>query len=170
MLAAIAALALATSACSAEDVAESAAEKAMEQAGGGDVDIDSDGGTISMSSSEGTVQMGSGGSLPDAFPDDMPLPEGDYEVVSSFSQEGGDGIELQAALQVEASVDELADYFEQALPDSGWEIVDTREQSMEDLTSVTYSFEREDGRGGILTITHAGDDPTLVNYGLGTTS
>ena len=168
MLAAIAALALATSACSAEDVAESAAEKAMEQAGGGDVDIDSGGGTISMSSSEGTVQMGSGGSLPDAFPDDMPLPEGDYEVASSFSQEGSDGLQMQAALQVQASVDELSDYFEQALPDNGWEIVDTRRQSMEDMESVTYSIKHEDGRGGIVTVTHMGDDPTLVNYGIGT--
>ena len=168
LLAAVAALALATSACSADDIAKSAAEKAMEQAGGGDVNIDTDNGTVSMTSSEGTVQMG-GGSLPEAFPDDMPLPEGDYEVASSFSQEGSDGLQMQVALQVQASVDELSGYFEQALPKQGWEIVDTRRQSMDGLESVTYSIKHEDGRGGIVTITHADDDPTLVNYGIGTT-
>ena len=167
MLAALAAL---TAGCG-DAVTERVAEEAAEQAAGGDVDIDSDDGSISIESSEGSMQMGAGGSVPESFPDDMPLPETDFEVANTFEQSGDDGLELQMALQTEATVDELRAYFAEELPANGWEILDERTQSMNGLSSVTFSLEHEDGeRGGIVTVTQADDDPTLVNYGLGTTS
>ena len=52
----------------ADKAGEKVAEKGMEAAGGGDVDIDSDGdGKVSIESDEGSLEIG-GSELPDDFP------------------------------------------------------------------------------------------------------
>lgn len=152
--------------CSGEDLAESIAEEAAEQAAGGEVDIDSDDGSLSIESSEGSVQMGTGGSVPESFPDDLPLPDADYEVVNSFEQSGEDGLQLQVAVQTAAPVEDLVAYFEQALPEAGWEITDQRRAEMDELLSVTITA-TGDTHGALLMITADGEGQTLVNYGIG---
>lgn len=169
-IAAMAALALLGAGCSSEAITERLVEEAAEQAAGGEdveIDLDEDGGGISIESSEGSLQMGAGGSVPDAFPDDLPLPDVDYEVANSFETSSREGeLELQMSLMTTAAVEDLESYFEQAMADAGWEITDTRRQSMEDFVNVTFVVEQGD-LGALVTVTASGEDETLVNYLVG---
>lgn len=67
--------------CGSDDVAENRAEDAIEDASGGDADVDIDGDEVEITTSEGTVTMGKG-ELPDGFPDDIPVIDG--EIVSAM--------------------------------------------------------------------------------------
>lgn len=167
---AMAALAVFTAGCDAigERVAEEAAEKAAEQAGGGDVDLDFDeeGGNINIETSEGSMSLGSGGDLPESFPDDLPLPPGDFEVASSLEQADSDGASLTMALLVEDSHDDLVTHYEEALADSPWEVTDTQTMSMgEDMESTTFvlSNGEQEGTLGVQRV----DEDTMVNYSIG---
>lgn len=170
-IAGLAALALLGAGCSSEAITERIAEEAAEQMAGGDaeidLDLDEDGGGISIDSSEGSMQMGAGGSLPDDFPDDLPLPE-DYQVGSSFEQSNDDGENHMAvAVHTTAPVDDVVAHFESALPAAGWEISDTRRQSMDDFVNVTFVTSRDDDMGAMVTVVSDSDDETLVNYMVG---
>ena len=152
-------------------IAEQAAEEVAEQAAGGEVnlDVDESGGNISVETSEGTMSFGGGGDLPDSFPEDLPLPEGDYEVASSFEQSGGDAgdLRLQTAVMTTAAYDDVVAHFESALADAGWEVQDTQSMSMgEDLQSTTFVTVKGD-QGANISITRAEQDQVLVNYGVG---
>lgn len=74
----------------AEKATEKAAEKAIEEAAsseGVDVDLDTEDGEISIETSDGSFTSGTG-SLPDGFPDDVPVLDG--EVLSgAASQQNG---------------------------------------------------------------------------------
>lgn len=171
IIAGMAALALLGTGCSSEAITERIAEEAAEQIAGGDaqidLDLDEDGGGIAVDSSEGSMQMGAGGSLPDGFPDDLPLP-GDYQVGSSFEQATDDGENHMAvALGTTIPVDDVVAHLESALPDAGWEISDTRRQSMDDFVNVTFVASRDDGMGAMVTVVSDSDDETLVNYMVG---
>lgn len=165
-VAGVAALALLGAGCSSEAITERIAEKAAEQVAGGDVDIDldEDGGDISIESSEGSMQMGAGGSVPDSFPQNLPLPDADYEVANSFETTNSEGeLDMQLSLVASAPGEDLEAFLEQGLADAGWEVTDTRRQSMEDAVHVTFVAEQ----GGIQTlVTLRSDSPdeTLVNY------
>lgn len=167
----LAALTLMGAGCSSETITERLVEEAAEQVAGEgaeiDLDLDEDGGGISIESSEGSMQMGTGGSVPDSFPDSLPLPDADHEVANSFETSDSDGeVEIQMSLLTAAPVEDLEGYFEQALPDAGWDITDTRRQSMEDFVNVTFVVEQGD-RGALVTVTSDRQGETLVNYLVG---
>ncbi|WP_370246566.1 hypothetical protein [Nocardioides sp.] len=89
-LAALAGILLSTGGCSADAVAERAAEEAIERsledAGGGSasVDVDLDAGGVTVDDGQGnTLQSGTGAEIPDDFPADIPLVDG--LVVSGLS-------------------------------------------------------------------------------------
>ena len=167
----IAVATLAVFAAGCGTVAEQVTEEVAEQAAGGEVDLDVDeaGGNISVETSEGTMSFGSGGDLPASFPEDLPLPEGDYQVASSFEQGGGDAgdLRLQTAVMTTAAYDDVVAHFESALADAGWEIQDTQSMSMgQDLQSTTFVTVKGD-QGANISITQAEQDQVLVNYGVG---
>lgn len=163
---AVAALAVFAAGCDA--IGERVAEEAAEQAAGGDVDLDLDeeGGSISVETSEGSMSFGGGGDLPESFPEDLPLPPGDFEVSSSFEESNDDGASLTVALLVEGSHDDLVAHYEEALPDAGWEITDTQSMSMgEDMQSTTFVLSK-DAQGGTVGVQRI-EDGTIVNYSVG---
>lgn len=153
-------------------IAEQVAEEAVEQAAGGEgevnLDMDEEGGSISVETSEGTMSFGGGGELPASFPEDLPLPEGDYQVASSFEQSGGDGsdLQMQTAVMTTAAYDDVVAHFEGALADADWEVQDTRTMSMDGLQSTTFVAVKGD-QGANVSITQAEEDEVLVNYGVG---
>ena len=166
----IAVSALAVFAAGCDTIAEQVGEEVAEQAAGGEVDLDVDesGGNISVETSEGTMSFGGGGELPASFPEDLPLPAGDYEVASSFEGSGGDAgdLRLQTAVMTTAAYDDVVAHFESALPDAGWEIQDTQSMSMgEDMQSTTFVTVKDD-QGATINITQA-EQEVLVNYGVG---
>lgn len=166
------AVALAGAGCSGDDIAERMAEEAVEQAAGGegevDLDLDEDGGgSVSVETSEGSFSMNAGGDLPPSFPDDLPLPSGDWQVATSMEQESDEGgLRMTAALLVQAPFDDVAAEMEEALPDADWEITDTQRTSMGESTSLNLIVEKGD-TGGMVTVAGRSETETMVNYTVG---
>lgn len=113
---ALAGAALVFAACGGGDsISENLAEEAIEQAGGGDVDIDSDGGSVNIDTDEGSMSVdedgnveietedgsfSSSGDIPEGFPDEVPLPDG-LDVGSGAVTDGPEGESYQVAGSVD---------------------------------------------------------------------
>lgn len=123
-LAALAALALASAGCGAitEQVTEQVVENAMEESGGGDVEIDRSSGEITMETPEGTTVIG-GGEIPPAIADLVDLP-GDF-VVEGTLVTSGDGAGSLVAGRMKGDIDEVAADFTEDLEAGGWTIDST---------------------------------------------
>jgi copper chaperone CopZ len=82
--------ALVLTAC--QSASETLTEQALEQIEGVDgVDIDVDSGEVSLETDEGKITIG-GGEVPDDF--GIPLPGGDYEVLSVFTSDDSSTVSL----------------------------------------------------------------------------
>lgn len=146
----LAALATTTS-CGGDDVAENRAEDAIEDASGGDADVDIDGEQVEITTSEGTVTMGKG-DLPDGFPDDIPVIDGEIALAMGAADAG---------YQVSLIVDDAEAAFEQAvaeLEDAGF----TKEDGSEMLGVNTVALTRDD-QTVILSAGGEGD-ATMLSY------
>ncbi|WP_300403967.1 hypothetical protein [Nocardioides sp.] len=149
---------LLASGCSAEDVADRVAEKAIENAGGGDanVDFDVDSGELVVETDEGSFS--SGGSLPDDFPSDqIPLVDGDVIQAASSQQTGASGFVV--LVMVGAGVDEALSEAEQLLLDAGYEgdpeMAEIPGMTVRQLTKAPYA---------VLLSGYEADGGTAVNY------
>ena len=89
-------------ACDSDSIGENIAEEAVEQAGGGDVDIET------------------GGDVPDCFPDDAPVPDG--QVQGGFGVGEGDEAICTFLVDVDGDIGEATDAYKSALEDDGWDI------------------------------------------------
>lgn len=93
-------LAVVAGACSAEDLAETVTEQAIENEVGGDVDldVDSDDGSISIETDEGSVTYGNNGDLPESFPASFDIAEG---MTVAFAGESSDATSTAATAILE---------------------------------------------------------------------
>lgn len=84
------------SGCGAEEkMAEKTTEKILSQDGS---DVDIDGEKVTVKDKDGNaMSFGEGVELPDDFPADIPLPQGDYKISSVISQ--GEGMNMMLALE-----------------------------------------------------------------------
>jgi hypothetical protein len=110
------ALAGLVSACGGDDAGEKAgekiAEKALEDAGTAGADVDIDGDNVTIESDEGTVKVGTG-DVPESFPSDLSIPDGD--ITASVDSPQG------AMLTID--VEDPAAAFDEAVADleaNGW--------------------------------------------------
>jgi hypothetical protein len=149
---------LLASGCGAEDVADRVAEKAIENAGGGDadVDFDVDSGELKVETDEGSFS--SGGSLPDDFPSDqIPLVDGDVIQAASSQQTGASGFVV--LVMVDAGVDEALAEAERLLLDAGYEgdpeMAEIPGMTVRQLTKAPYA---------VLLSGYEADGGTAVNY------
>lgn len=120
-----AALIFGGAACSGGDAAEKLTEKAIEDAGGGDVDIDSEDGTVKYTDKDGNeTEMnidGAGASLPKDWPADLAPPESVTLLTSNTSTV--DGSKSMTVLgEAEGTVEDLLPAIKSQLEDGGWEI------------------------------------------------
>lgn len=119
----VAALALTASGCGADTLAERATEKAAEKAledaasEGVDIDLDSEEGGISIETDDGSFTSGLG-SLPDGFPDDVPVVEG--EILSGASSQQDGTTAYLVSVMVEATAQEAMVEAISALEDAGY--------------------------------------------------
>lgn len=154
-------LLLGTSACGADEVAERAAESAVEKAiedaaasEGVDVDIDAEGGSVSIESSDGTFTSGMG-SLPQGFPEDIPVADG--EILQGASSEGNGTTGWVVTIAVDQPGDEAIAEAGAALEGAGYTEGDNS-MAMEGLQYVQYVGSEweiilgatDDGQGGTL--------------------
>lgn len=133
-------------ACGGDSVSENLAEKALEQAGGGDVDINSEDGSFSVENEDGSFSVdeegnldietddgsfSSSGDLPEGFPDDVPLPDG-FELQQGSKSTDGD----QTIYTVFGTVDgDPADVFADIVAqyeDAGYDVQNKTETNSND--------------------------------------
>lgn len=115
--AAVGAMLVAALATGCSSVGEGIANQVLEDQG---VQVDLDGESVTVEGPDGqTITAGAG--IPEAFPDDFPLPDG---AVASGGVTGADAqFDIVVSLQVpDTSVEEVADFYRQALPAAGYEI------------------------------------------------
>lgn len=91
-------------------------EDAIEQAGGGNVDVDGD--SVRVETEEGSFEMSSTGELPDDWPADVPLPDGFVVTAGSSVDGGAEGQLVAVSGNVAMTLDELDAFYADAL--DGW--------------------------------------------------
>lgn len=143
-----------------EEAVEKGAEKLAEQGGAGDVDVELDDEGVSVEGEDGSFTGGT--TLPDDWPEDLPLPEQDHEITSAISQSDGEHAFHQVALELDADPHELQDFYESALTDAGLE-VGTRETTSGDRVSLGVSGGTADeSRDVQVVIIAQGDGPVTL--------
>lgn len=95
--------------------------------------------------------------LPDDFPDYIPLPD-DYEVTEAI---GNADVGFTVYLEVAAPAQEVADFYESALPDAGWTGVERNDVDAEATgTEDLYEIEAEhDEHDDAIRLQIQGDEP-----------
>jgi hypothetical protein len=111
-------LALPLSACG-DSATDQAAEQAIEEANPSlDADVSDGGAGVKATDDAGNeVGVGTSAEVPDGFPSDIPLPEGDL-TVSAKSPDGGFTLQYQ----VEGTPTEAADAYAKTLTDAGFTV------------------------------------------------
>lgn len=154
-LAVLATAGLLLTGCSGEDIAERVAEEAAEQAGGGEVDIDTDDGSVSVDTDEGSLNIGSQ-ELPEELPEELPLPEG-LSVQGSMSQQSDQGTTVGFQATYDGAFDDAKAFFDAELEAAGWTITNSTTSDMNGLRSANWEIEGF-GHEGLVSVTHLGED------------
>ncbi|MCK4777576.1 MAG: hypothetical protein KAS39_04305 [Actinomycetia bacterium] len=130
--------------------AQKAVEKEIEKSTGAEVDIDE--GKIKVKTDEGEAEMevGEAASLPDDFPDDFPLYE-KAKLVSSFKMTEEEKESFQLSFEFDGDWKEVADFYQDSLPGSGYTIV----SSMETMGGVTIIIKKGEEDAGAIFIGEA---------------
>lgn len=145
---------------------ERAVERAIEGATGGDVDIDIDrDGSMEVTGENGEaykVSTGDSVSLPDNWPDSVPLPS-DARISYAGSMNGGDDASsgLSVVYTTKDSATEVAEYFKSTLEKEGWEIQAT--MATGDGSMVTASKGEEEN---VAVYIGSADGETTVNVSI----
>lgn len=151
----LAALLALVSACGS--TGDTLAERVLEAATGDDVeiDIDSDGDgdeNVEIATDDGTVRIG-GGTVPDEWPGDVPLPSG-FEVATSSSFSNDDGQYAAVIGNADMTPDEVHDFFASALTD--WEESSRMSVNVDGGDIQTVSYEQR-GRHLVVSTNDAPD-------------
>ncbi len=161
---------------------DSAGERLMEEVAGQaadedvDLDMDEDGMSIetedgevrfdeegfSATGEDGDVEMG-GGELPDAFPEEMPLPDG--EVQMSMAGTDDDGEQIQVTLVAEDDLATLEAFLADELPDAGWDVEEEAEMTVEGMSQRHVAVEGHGWEGHVM-VQQGDDEPPIVNVTL----
>lgn len=135
----------------ADKAAEKAAEIAVEQTTG--AQIDQENGSITITGEDGTeVTASEGGELPEGFPADVPVFEG--PVISSLKSGSG----FMVVIETDRSVDEVKDWYKDELENSTWKVA-FESTSAE---GATIAAERDDATLHV-TISADGDSKTTIS-------
>ncbi len=103
-----------------ETLTEKAVEGAAEAAGEGDVQFDVDDEGVTIESEDGSITTKSDGSLPEGFPSDIPLPEGEIQFSQVLDTPEGTSWSVQIAST--ATVDAVTEQMRSGLEPAGYSI------------------------------------------------
>lgn len=156
LLAALLMVLVATTGC--EKAAEKAAEKAIEGATGVDIDADDDSVTIEGEDGETVEIQGDSGEVPDGFPDDVPVYDGDIQTTSKVST--GEGTAYYVELTTDDGASDVHDWYKSEFESEGWAIqMDTTStqngafsgllMAEKDGAQVSMTLEESDGVTGV---------------------
>lgn len=147
-----------------KQIGEKIVEVFLSQKTGGNVQIQDDGKKVSYTSDQGDFSLTEGGELPSEFPSDFPIYD-NATIKNSWSATGQETQGVSVVWETDASVKEVADFYNQKLPESNWKITDT----FSDDSSTTISFEKENV-SGFVGITTGEDNKTTISVSLGVKS
>jgi len=122
-------------------VTENTIERQIESESGGSADVDIDNETIKYTDEEtgGTVSVGSDISLPDDFPTDFPVYDGDLTIISAANIPE-QGVSLM--FSSEDSLKQIATWYEDELTSDGW----TRDQGYDLQGRLVESYVKDNLR------------------------
>ncbi|MGD2101872.1 MAG: hypothetical protein PVG83_06510 [Acidimicrobiia bacterium] len=141
-------------ACSpGEELAEELAEQALEEQGGGDVEIDSDSGEVNIESDDGSFTIG-GGEIPTDWPVDVP--SGGEVLAVGEDQDGGGTLSMEF---VGADYDDMVAFYDSWVDGSGLEMIQRAEVSEPAGHAWTV---QDDARTYNISINDAGDFVALL--------
>jgi hypothetical protein len=139
----------------ADEVAERAAEEMLEGATGVEVDVEDDGESITITGDDGeetTIESGDSASVPDAYPDDFPLYDGD--IVGSSSISSGEDSMVMVTVETGDDLGDIKAFLEAGFEDNGWTIASLDEMTASGVTNVNYMLTKSDPaeRSGMVSI------------------
>ncbi|WP_421120115.1 hypothetical protein ACE2AJ_01840 [Aquihabitans daechungensis] len=135
-------LALAVAACGGSEAADKLTEEAIEQSGGGDVDIDSEDGTVKYTDEDGNeTEMnidGEGASLPDGWPSELAPPDSVKLITSNTTNDSTAGGDQVMTILGEASgtSDEFQAAIKEQVTDAGFDVA---QDTASDVTGGGYA-------------------------------
>jgi hypothetical protein len=106
----------------------------------GDIRIDRDGGGFSVEGEDGSFQVGTCDRLPDDFPSDVPLPDGNPISCSRFGSNG----EVAWTVAYDTGDADTTASMKDALDDAGFEIIDEYSVDSSDGAFETFTATRGD--------------------------
>lgn len=121
-----------------EKVSEKAAEKAIEREAGGkvDIDVDDDSGKVKVKTKDGSFSAG-GEKVPDAWPDDVPLPK-DLSGISATESSTDAQVGIQIQGETSLSTPKVLALYENGL--KGWEADSASQSSGSEATAASANY------------------------------
>lgn len=159
VLSAAAVVALGGCSNAVEGLAEGAVERAIENEIGGSADVSVDDDSFTIDTEDGSISAGSG-SLPDDFPADVPLPDG--EVTFSQRLESGDELGWSVVIASVEPAGALAEQVQADLQASGFTVEQASQFSGTDSEGGTIFGEK--GDLSILVVVASDGDQTLATF------
>lgn len=99
-----------------KSASERVAEKALENAWGGNADVDVDSGSVDIETDQGHWQTGEGSTLPENWPEDIYVPDG--KIITSTDTGFSQGV----TLELDKGVTDLRDEYKSKIIEEGWDI------------------------------------------------
>lgn len=109
------------SGCGTKSLVENQMEKNLEKNLGGDTEVDLNNGAISVQTKDGSLQVGGRVSLPEGFPNDVYIVEG--QILSAMQNFGSVG--YQVIISTSKSIAETQKLYNEKLKNEGWAIQNT---------------------------------------------
>ncbi len=100
---------------------EETIERGIEGSTNGDVDVDLDGNTIVANTNGGSIQIGENAEIPESFPDDVYLIDGDVLAAIENTESSG----YTVTISTEASAASVNETYGEELPADGWNVTST---------------------------------------------
>jgi hypothetical protein len=139
----------------AKKASESLTENIIEGSTGNDVDVDLDDETVRINVNGGSMQVGENVSLPDDFPSDIHVADGDLKSALKTAENA-----FSVTIETGKSVSDVKSEYETKLADGGWDVNTTLAfEGMvtmggeKDNRMVTVSISESDGKTMIIVTT-----------------
>ena len=147
----LAAFGIGISGCSS--IAEQAVEQIVEESTG--VEVDEDGEKVTITGDEGeTLEIdGSGTTLPDGFPSDVPVYDG--EIMSSTSFSAGEGQSFSVAILTDDAFADVVDWYKAEFSAEAWEVVGETSAQVDGGSTAILAYQKGEREVGITVVEDA---------------
>jgi len=134
-------------------------EKTVDLGDGTKASVKKDGDDVTITSDEGEIKTGNDVELPDEFPSDLPMPQGDHTVVSSIDSNG----ELMVTLQADdLDLPAEREHLKTELGNAGWEVSQDSIVDQAEMAMVAVDASKDDVEASYALTTNEGQPATVI--------